>query len=107
MLQQNNQPTKDHKRKIPNLHNLRRLRHPPQNPRSHSRSIRLKHYHHFRRRHMDQRVMPRVLRNMANTKGRVAVASVVGEAIMTAGVASPRTGQSLSTRSQIVPHGFW
>jgi ketosteroid isomerase-like protein len=110
MLQQNNRHTRDHKRKILNPYNLRRLRHPPQNPRSHSHSIRLTHYHHFRQRHMERRVMPRVPGNMANinnTKARVVVAFAVEEAIKTAGGVSSKTGRSLSTRSRIVRHGFW
>jgi hypothetical protein len=109
-LQQNNRHTRDHKRKILKQYNPRRLHHPSQNPRNHSHSIRLIHYHHFRRRHMDRRVMPRVPRNMANinnTKGRVVAASAVEEAFMTAGGVSPKTGRSQSTRSRIVRHGFW
>lgn len=99
MLQQSNPHTRDHKRKILNLRNLRRLRHPPQNPRNHFRFIRLKRYHHFRRRHMDRLVMPRAPRNMDNTNnntGRVVAASAGEEAIMTAGGVIPKTGQSPS-----------
>jgi hypothetical protein len=109
MLQQNSRHTKDHKRKIRNLRNLRnRLRRRPQYLRSHSRSIRLKHYHHFRRRHTDRQVMHQVLRNTTytNNKGRDAAASVVEEATMIADGVSPKTGQSPSTQFRIARHGF-
>lgn len=109
MLRRNSRHTRDHKRKILNLRNLR-LRHPLQDPHRHFRSTRPKHYHRFHRRRMDQRVMPRVLHSMVNTNNnmdRVVAAFAVEEAIKIAGGVNPKTGRSLSTTSRIARHGFW
>ena len=109
MLQRNSQHTRDHKRKILNLRNLR-LRYPLQVPHSHFRSTRPKHYHHFHQRRTDQRATALAPHDMVNTNsnlGRVGAAFEVEEAIRTVGYVNPKTGRSLNTQSRIARHGFW
>ena len=109
MLQRNNQHTRDHKRKILNLRNLR-LRYPLQDPHRHFRSTRPKRYHHFHRRRMDQRATALAPHNMVNTNNnldRDVAAFEVEEAIRTAGGVNPKTGRSLNTQYRIARHGFW